>query len=312
MNKEQLKNRLRQYKYCFIYNRDYTPFPLDATAEDPAIMLTSFPLESWWPDMNWGNWAEKDQAVQLPENIIRLPEGGAKLITRRQNCMGYVWKTAPDGSHYKDYTDGFKFSGACLKSKETYGFGRFIWECRMPSYIGAWIGLWLYNGHTQSVEKPEPSFYVEIDFEMFAKSWYKATQVSSGVYKGETHATADHNNSSLRCICPSKRFYWYEIDWQPGYLALYINGRLVFYTTENIPQHEQFVIMSHGIGYFKKMKPYTSFNIGDILGEMIIKQLIHIPMAASKKYLIAKAKDIYSKHIERGGGNSHLDSILEE
>lgn len=111
---------------------------------------------------------------------------------------------------------------------------------------------------------------------MFAKSWYKATQVSPGVYKGETHATADHNNSSLRCICPSKKFYWYEMDWQPDYLALYINSRLVFYTTENVPQHEQFVIMSMGIGYYDKMKNWDDFKIGEVLGEMIIKQFIYI------------------------------------
>ena len=158
MNKEKLNNWLRQYKYCFIWNRKHKLFKnIVQFLVDNNVSVythaTEFSLENWWPDMNWGNWAEEDQVVQLPENIIRLPEGGAKLITRRQNCMGYVWKTAPDGSHYKDYTGGFKFSGACLKSKETYGFGRFIWECQMPSYIGAWIGLWLYNGHILNQSK---------------------------------------------------------------------------------------------------------------------------------------------------------------
>lgn len=273
MNKEKLNNWLRQYKYCFIWKRKYYPDIKLSSIQEFNIF---FPFDEWWSDMNWGNWQKSNQAVQLPENIIQLPEGGVKLIARRQNCKGYVWKQKPDGTNYKKYTDGFKFSCACLKSKEIYHFGRFIWQCKMPSYTGAFTALWLYKGHTQSIEEPESSFYIEIDFEMFAKSNRKATQISPGVYKGESHATASHNKSNLRCICPSKRFYWYEIDWQSDYLALYINSRLVFYTTENIPQHPQFVVMNHSIGYYKKMKPARVFKIGDILGEMIIKQFIYI------------------------------------
>jgi hypothetical protein len=269
MNEEKIKNWLRQYKYCFLRNREYSLYPLSATTKNPVIIVDEFfsPKE-WWPDMNWGNWQKENKAVQLPENLIKLPDGGVSLITRRQNCRGYVWKEKPDGTHYKYYTDGFKFSGACLKSKELYHFGRFIWECQMPSYIGAWIALWLYAG--------DKNGYREVDFEMFAKSWWKATQVSPGLYKGETHATSIHNKSNLRCICPSKRFYWYEMDWQLDYLALYINGRLVFYTTENVPQHPQFVIMNHGIGYYPKMKDWSDFKIGEVLGEMIIKRFIYV------------------------------------
>ena len=275
--KERIKNWFRKYKFCFIWKRGYTPF----VTTDEYFMkwfwssrklthkaYSFIDLNNWWPDMNWGNWSTSDQAVQLPENIEQIPGGGVKLIARRQNCEGYVWKTAPDGSHYKVYKGGFKFSTGCLKSKETYGFGRFLWQCQMPSFIGAWTALWLYEGDDDG--------YREIDFEMFGKNKCGLTQISPGVYKGKDHPTANHYSTRLQCIKPSKRFYWYEMDWQPDYLALYINGRLVFYTTENVPQHEQFVIMSMGIGYYDKMKDWDDFKIGEVVGKMIIKQFIYI------------------------------------
>ena len=164
--KEKTKNWLRQFKFCFVWKRKYSPYPLDNTAKNPAKFDKSFPLNKWWPDMNWGNWSPDNKAVQLPENIIYHPNSGVSLITRRQNCKGYVWKEDPQGGpDYQEWTDGFKFSGACLKSKALYGFGRYLWNVKMPSYIGAWTALWLYKGKVFSKE-----------FNSFINTYYETTQ----------------------------------------------------------------------------------------------------------------------------------------
>ena len=265
--KEKIKNWLRKYRYCFIWKREWIPIYYR------LYKKTVFNLNDWWPDMNWGNWSKDNQAVYLPENIEQIPGGGVKLIARRQNCKGYRWKRLPNGTDIRVYREGFKFSSGCMKSKELYDYGRYLWNVKMPDYIGAFCAVWLYEGNT---DEQGIDFYEEIDFELFAKSSCSKTQIVPGVYKGKSHAAAIHTNNHIKCIKPSKRFYWYEIDWQEDYIKFYIGGRLVYHVTENIPTHSLAVVINHGIGQYPKMKDWSDFKIGEVVGEMIIKQFIYI------------------------------------
>ena len=257
--KENTKNIFRSFRPCIYISKGGYNLPKTAEVDTFENMENR-----WLFDLGWGNYNPDSQAAYFRKNAWYLPHGGLRLIAQRED-----WNVISDHKYYK-----VRFTSGCLTSKKKYHFGQFIWDAQFPIEIGCWGALWLWGANgTGEV----PKWYGEIDFEQFNKSKSKARKISTGTYVGETHPASTHNNSVIKCVKPYMERMIYKIDWQKNYVAFYINGMLVMYINDNIPQREMRVVMNLAVGKFDKMKDWSDFGHLEIVGELRIHKFIYIP-----------------------------------
>lgn len=252
---ENTKNVFRAYKPCFYMPKGSYDLPKTAEIETFENMENS-----WIFDLGWGNYDINNQAVFLKKNAWYMPHGGVRLVAQRED-----WNIIHENKYLK-----VRFTSGCLTSKKKFHFGQYYFDAQFPIEIGCWSALWLWG---QDGDK----WYEEIDWEQFNKNNFKKNKISVGTYKGQSHATSIHNNSVIKCVCSYRRRKIYMIDWQKDSVSFYINGMLVARITDNVPQHPLNVVLSLGLGWFDKMKDWSEFNVGEIVGQLRIYKFVYIP-----------------------------------
>lgn len=126
---------------------------------------------------------------------------------------------------YKGKTYKPRYEAAVMRSVESFGFGTFSCEMKMPKGSGFTASFWL------SGEKNWPP---EIDInEGFVKPWLtlKGWNTTNNVHYRNEQMEHDHIRSKCvplwkQCKNPTKNFIKYEVEWRPYIITFRANGKV--------------------------------------------------------------------------------------
>ena len=195
------------------------------------------------PDWQWKWWPHKSELTTYP--TVRTGENGLELdlknfprIFRRVDLP--EWQRG--GAQLREWKATYAMG--CISSKETYKFGWFEAEIKIPKGRGQWAAFWL------SGAKNWPP---EIDI---FETYYNDNNlwVKPNVHFGNAGTWRDGKKDMGQPLIPLKmpadRWIKYAVDWTPDWIRFYYDGYLVqeFKHPAALKQNaqEQYIILNNG------------------------------------------------------------------
>ncbi|MEM1234720.1 MAG: family 16 glycosylhydrolase [Pseudomonadota bacterium] len=119
-----------------------------------------------------------------------------------------------------------RFRGASVRREAPTHYGRYEAVLTAARGEGLITGFFLYTGPAYGTQ------HDEIDWEIFGQD----TTTAQVAWWTDGLVTEHRINLGFDAADGPNR---YAIEWQPGYLAWFVNGRKVFETTDNVPATPQ-------------------------------------------------------------------------
>lgn len=124
------------------------------------------------------------------------------------------------------------YAGGEYRSNNFYGYGLYKVNMKPAKNIGTDSSFFTYTGPSDN------NPWDEIDIEFLGKD---TTKVQFNYY---TNGVGGHEYLYNLGFDASKGFHTYAFDWQPNYIAWYVDGKEVHRVTENIPTHPGKIMMN--------------------------------------------------------------------
>jgi beta-glucanase (GH16 family) len=160
--------------------------------------------------------------LNTPANISVA--GGTLSLTARKEAAPFGCASGATGSFTTQYSSGM----VTTKSKFSQTYGRFEVRAKVPQYTakGLQETLWLYptNAGLYGSTWPQSG---EIDFaEMYSvRSGRVVPYIHYQVDASATNAATYTNVVTAACPIHLTMFNSYVLDWEPGTLTIYVNGK---------------------------------------------------------------------------------------
>ncbi len=147
----------------------------------------------------------------------------------------------------KDYSGKYPYSGAEYRTADTYSYGYYETSMQAIKNDGVVSSFFTYTGPS------EDNPWDEIDIEVLGKD---TTKVQFNYY---TNGQGGHEFMYDLGFDASQGYHTYGFDWQPNYIAWYVDGKEVYRATNNIPKTPGRIMMNtwNGIGVDDWLKPYN-------------------------------------------------------
>lgn len=147
----------------------------------------------------------------------------------------------------KDTQGGTKpYAGGEYRSNDTYGYGLYQVNMKPAKNTGIVSSFFTYTGPTDGTP------WDEIDIEFLGKD---TTKVQFNYY---TNGVGNHEYIYNLGFDASKSYHTYAFNWQPTYIAWFVDGKEVYRATNNIPSHPGKIMMNlwPGIGVDSWLNAY--------------------------------------------------------
>ncbi len=146
----------------------------------------------------------------------------------------------------KDHSGQYNYSGAEYRTNDHYGYGYYETSMQAIKNDGVVSSFFTYTGPS------EDNPWDEIDIEILGKD---TTKVQLNYY---TNGVGNHEFMYDLGFDASEGFHTYGFDWQPDYIAWYVDGKEVYRATDNIPSTPGRIMMNtwNGIGVDDWLKPF--------------------------------------------------------
>ena len=146
----------------------------------------------------------------------------------------------------KDHSGQYNYSGAEYRTTDHYGYGYYETSMQAIKNDGVVSSFFTYTGPS------EDNPWDEIDIEVLGKD---TTKVQLNYY---TDGVGDHEFMYDLGFDASEGFHTYGFDWQPDYIAWYVDGKEVYRATDNIPSTPGRIMMNTwpGITVDEWLKPF--------------------------------------------------------
>lgn len=118
-----------------------------------------------------------------------------------------------------------KYSGAEYRTKDTFGYGLYQVNMKPAKNTGIVSSFFTYTGPSDNTP------WDEIDIEFLGKD---TTKVQFNYY---TNGVGNHEYVYNLGFDASKSYHTYGFNWQPNYIAWFVDGREVYRAYGNIPSH---------------------------------------------------------------------------
>lgn len=126
----------------------------------------------------------------------------------------------------QDWNGGSKpYAGAEYRTRDTFGYGLYQVSMKPAKNTGIVSSFFTYTGPTDGTP------WDEIDIEFLGKD---TTKVQFNYY---TNGVGNHEYVYDLGFDASQSYHTYAFNWQPGYIAWYVDGREVYRAYDNIPSH---------------------------------------------------------------------------
>jgi len=176
----------------------------------------------------WNRATQKDGSngtlqYYRPENVT--VSGGSLNLTAK--------KESYDG---KDYTSGL----VDTKGKYSFKYGKVEARLKLPAAnnFGFFPAVWLW----QSVGG---NGYYETDIMEFIGKYPNRVYACNHF---ETGSSVKHTFGLIDPIPNPDQFHTYTLEWTKDMLKWYIDDKLYYYTTQNVPQDNMYIIMNLAVG----------------------------------------------------------------
>ncbi|MGM0421070.1 MAG: family 16 glycosylhydrolase [Bacillota bacterium] len=123
------------------------------------------------------------------------------------------------------------FSGSQKRSLDRMGYGTYIANIKTDHAAGSYTAFFMYEGVAEKND--------EIDIEIYNDGSRKIDFV---IWKDGERTNYEQK---LLNFDPTSDFYEYRFDYYPEYIAFFVDGELMAYFTENIPQSDMYLLANH-------------------------------------------------------------------
>lgn len=208
------------------------------------------------PGLDYGTSYDKNFDTDCMKGGINheISNGVLSLITKKENGNFEIWENG------QKICQPFKYTTGLIFSKEKYKYGYFEIRCKI-SNEGQYFfpAFWLWEGSTDGND------YREIDiFEFF---WDYPNVLSTNIHIqhsldcgdiSESTASSETTHSYGKNIqlpfCVSSQFHKYGLEWNPSYIAWYVDDVQVRKIDGHSPNLEMHVIVNNAIHPSKEHK----------------------------------------------------------
>ena len=168
------------------------------------------------------------------------------------NCGWYKNNTSLDKGFLtltidKDYSGKYAYSAAEYRTNDFYSYGYYETSMQAIKNDGVVSSFFTYTGESDG------NPWDEIDIEVLGKD---TTKVQFNYY---TNGEGKHEYMYNLGFDASEGFHTYGFDWQPNYIAWYVDGKEVYRATQNIPKTAGKIMMNvwPGIGVDDWLKAFN-------------------------------------------------------
>ena len=132
----------------------------------------------------------------------------------------------------KDYSGKYNYSGAEYRTNDFYSYGYYETSMQAIKNDGVVSSFFTYTGPSDN------NPWDEIDIEVLGKD---TTKVQFNYY---TNGKGEHEYMYNLGFDASQGYHTYGFDWQPNYIAWYVDGKEVYRATDNIPKTAGKIMMN--------------------------------------------------------------------
>lgn len=168
------------------------------------------------------------------------------------DCGWYKQNTSFDGGVLnltidKDHSGKYNYSGAEYRTADFYHYGYYETSMQAIKNDGVVSSFFTYTGPSDN------NPWDEIDIEILGKD---TTKVQFNYY---TNGVGNHEYMYDLGFDASEGFHTYGFDWQPDYIAWYVDGKEVYRATTDIPSTPGKIMMNvwPGITVDEWLKPFN-------------------------------------------------------
>ena len=189
----------------------------------------------WSPCYPWDSNPRDDQGCTDSGNLKKmvlpavLVEDGLLRLRARENAV-----SGSDGKPYP-YTSGMVSS----HDKFTTTYGYFEMRAKMPKGKGLWPAFWLLPNNR---EWPPEIDILEVICD-YTQYYYTTLHYKTAGNPHLGQGISVEANADL-----SAGFHTYAVDWQPGVVTWYFDGKQVYQLKENVPAQPMYIIANLAVG----------------------------------------------------------------
>lgn len=190
--------------------------------------------------MNWTNAMEGGRLIDTERPWMRFDPEAVWQDRNGDTCLGI--KTSPRPvRHWDGTTYDTRYAVGVMRSVETYGYGTFSADIRLPKGRNLWPSFWLVgDGHW-----PDNG---EIDImEAYSDnrgSYFKALLPRWNTSNNVHYADNGHKQIGASCVSwlkqthnPTDNFVNYAVEWRPNKVTFKVNGKTVREVGWEVTQH---------------------------------------------------------------------------
>ncbi|MBI3141553.1 MAG: glycoside hydrolase family 16 protein [Bacteroidetes bacterium] len=194
----------------------------------------SVDFTTWSPNFSWGQHASEDNQCYMVDDVFEVDNGILRIRCERRDTMAKVF--LPDWSMT---TQQFHYVSGHLYSRNSFSqqYGYFEMRAKTAFGHGFNSAFWMM-AHT--------GWPPEIDiFEVLGRDPNNLRTSNHFLDKNGEHGmeTRFHTTHDL-----SSTFNVFAMEWDPAGIKWYLNGNLLFTSTNNIPQEPMYLLISHALG----------------------------------------------------------------
>lgn len=198
---------------------------------DPQIWNTCH----WWQDRGCTIGSNDEMQWYVPEQV-QLKEGTLQLIAKKQTVQG------TDGKQY-DYASGMVTTGPPAHDKPAklaFTFGKVEVKFKIPEGTGLWPAIWLLPASEESRPEIDMLEVLGDDTGRLRMRLHPEDRAEPSVGKQYSLPPGYTLASQWRTVA---------LDWSPGALRMYLDGKLVWaLDSELVPDEPMYLVLNLAVG----------------------------------------------------------------
>lgn len=190
--------------------------------------FTTFNTATWatcyqWQSKPCTNEWNHELEVYAPDKV-RVRGGVLELTASRESRTGFLADGTPKV---------FEYSSGMIRQRQSFTYGYVEIEAQVPTGRGLWPALWLLPA--SYAWPPEIDLMENLGHE-------------PNLFHMSVHAVGGKQEQTVLVNSLPARMHRWAVDWQPGRLTFYFDGRQTWSTTVGVPAEPMYLLANLAVG----------------------------------------------------------------